>query len=90
MKMIDINKELGITSIDFNNMDMNNNTEDNIDDFFKETLDDLDKFDEKAWKKLARRFIFLAAKSGGYPKKKVVFGRVIEYLLKCSMYLLFY
>lgn len=32
-------------------------------------------------KKLARRFIFLAAKSGGYPKKKVVFGRVIEYLL---------
>lgn len=32
-------------------------------------------------KKLARRFIFLAAKSGGYPKKKAVFGRVIEYLL---------
>ena len=51
MKMIDINKELGITSIDFNNIDINNNTEDNIDDFFKETLDDLDKFDEKAWKK---------------------------------------
>ena len=24
---------------------------------------------------------FLAAKSGGYPKKKAVFGRVIEYLL---------
>ena len=51
MKMIDINKELGITGIDFNNIDINNNTEDNIDDFFKETLDDLDKFDEKAWKK---------------------------------------
>lgn len=32
-------------------------------------------------KKLAHRFIFLAAKSGGYPKKKAVFGRVIEYLL---------
>lgn len=32
-------------------------------------------------KKLARRFIFLAAKSGGYPKKKAAFGRVIEYLL---------
>ena len=32
-------------------------------------------------RKLARRFIFLAAKSGGYPKKKAVFGRVIEYLL---------
>lgn len=32
-------------------------------------------------KKLARRFIFLTAKSGGYPKKKAVFGRVIEYLL---------
>lgn len=32
-------------------------------------------------KKLARRLIFLAAKSGGYPKKKAVFGRVIEYLL---------
>ena len=32
-------------------------------------------------KRLARRFIFLAAKSGGYPKKKAVFGRVIEYLL---------
>ena len=32
-------------------------------------------------KKLARRFIFLAAKSGGYAKKKAVFGRVIEYLL---------
>ena len=32
-------------------------------------------------KKLARRFIFLAAKSGCYPKKKAVFGRVIEYLL---------
>ena len=32
-------------------------------------------------KRLARRLIFLAAKSGGYPKKKVVFGRVIEYLL---------
>ena len=27
MKMIDINKELGITSIDFNNIDINNNTE---------------------------------------------------------------
>ena len=32
-------------------------------------------------KKLTRRFIFLAAKNGGYPKKKAVFGRVIEYLL---------
>ena len=32
-------------------------------------------------KKLARRFIFLTAKNGGYPKKKVIFGRVIEYLL---------
>lgn len=32
-------------------------------------------------KKLARRFIFLAAKSGCYPKKKIVFGRVAEYLL---------
>ena len=32
-------------------------------------------------KKLARRLIFLAAKSGDYPKKKAVFGRVIEYLL---------
>ena len=37
MKMIDINKELGITGIDFNNIDINNNTEDNIDDLFKET-----------------------------------------------------
>ena len=32
-------------------------------------------------KKLARRFIFLAAKSGCYPKKKAVFGRVAIYLL---------
>lgn len=32
-------------------------------------------------KKLARRFFFLAAKRGSYPKKKVVFGRVAEYLL---------
>ena len=32
-------------------------------------------------KKLARRFIFLAAKRGSYPKKKAVFGRVAEYLL---------
>ena len=32
-------------------------------------------------KKLARWFIFLVAKRGGYPKKKAVFGRVIEYLL---------
>ena len=32
MKMIDINKELGITSIDFNNIDINNNTEDVIED----------------------------------------------------------
>ena len=29
MKMIDINKELGIIGIDFNNIDINNNTEDN-------------------------------------------------------------
>ena len=32
-------------------------------------------------KKLARRYLFLAAKRGSYPKKKVVFGRVAEYLL---------
>ena len=32
-------------------------------------------------KKLARRYFFLAAKRGCYPKKKVVFGRVAEYLL---------
>lgn len=32
-------------------------------------------------KKLARRYFFLAAKKGSYPKKKVVFGRVAEYLL---------
>ena len=32
-------------------------------------------------KKLARRYFFLAAKKGYYPKKKVVFGRVAEYLL---------
>ena len=32
-------------------------------------------------KKLAKRFFFLAAKKGSYPKKKVVFGRVAEYLL---------
>ena len=32
-------------------------------------------------KKLARRYFFLAAKKGCYPKKKVVFGRVTEYLL---------
>ena len=32
-------------------------------------------------KKLARRCFFLAAKRGSYPKKKVVFGRVAEYLL---------
>lgn len=32
-------------------------------------------------KKLARRFIFLAAKSGCYPKKKAVFGSVAIYLL---------
>ncbi len=32
-------------------------------------------------KKLARRYFFLAAKKGSYPKKKVVFGRVTEYLL---------
>lgn len=32
-------------------------------------------------KKLARRYIFLAAKKGSYPKKKVVLGRVAEYLL---------
>ena len=32
-------------------------------------------------KKLARRHFFLAAKRGSYPKKKVVFGRVAEYLL---------
>lgn len=32
-------------------------------------------------KKLARRYFFLAAKRGNYPKKKVVFGRVAEYLL---------
>ena len=32
-------------------------------------------------KKLARRYFFLAVKRGSYPKKKVVFGRVAEYLL---------
>lgn len=32
-------------------------------------------------KKLARRYFFLAAKKSSYPKKKVVFGRVAEYLL---------
>lgn len=32
-------------------------------------------------KKLARRYFFQAAKKGCYPKKKVVFGRVAEYLL---------
>ena len=32
-------------------------------------------------KKLARQYFFLAAKKGCYPKKKVVFGRVAEYLL---------
>lgn len=32
-------------------------------------------------KKLARRYFFLTAKRGCYPKKKVVFGRVAEYLL---------
>ena len=32
-------------------------------------------------KKLARRYFFLAAKKGCNPKKKVVFGRVAEYLL---------
>ena len=32
-------------------------------------------------KKLARRYFFLAAKRGSYPKKKVVFRRVAEYLL---------
>ena len=32
-------------------------------------------------KKLARRYFFLAAKRDSYPKKKVVFGRVAEYLL---------
>ena len=32
-------------------------------------------------KKLGRRYFFLAAKRGCYPKKKVVFGRVAEYLL---------
>ena len=32
-------------------------------------------------KKLAKRYFFLAAKRGSYPKKKVVLGRVAEYLL---------
>lgn len=37
---------------------------------------------EIKWRKqLAKRFFFLAAKRGSYPKKKVVFGRVAEYLL---------
>ena len=39
-------------------------------------------------KKLARRYFFLAAKKGCYPKKKVVFGRVAEYLL--GVYAWFY
>ena len=37
---------------------------------------------EIKWRKqLAKRFFFLAAKRGCYPKKKIVFGRVAEYLL---------
>ena len=37
---------------------------------------------EIKWRKQpAKRFFFLAAKRGCYPKKKVVFGRVAEYLL---------
>ena len=37
---------------------------------------------EIKWRKqLAKRFFFLAAKRGSYPKKKIVFGRVAEYLL---------
>ena len=37
---------------------------------------------EIKWRKqLAKRFFFLAAKRGCYPKKKTVFGRVAEYLL---------
>ena len=37
---------------------------------------------EIKWRKqLAKRFFFLTAKRGSYPKKKVVFGRVAEYLL---------
>ena len=37
---------------------------------------------EIKWRKqLAKRFFFLAAKRDCYPKKKVVFGRVAEYLL---------
>ena len=37
---------------------------------------------EIKWRKqLAKRFFFLAAKRSCYPKKKVVFGRVAEYLL---------
>lgn len=32
-------------------------------------------------KKLARRYFFLTAKKGSYPKKKIVLGRVAEYLL---------
>ena len=37
---------------------------------------------EIKWRKqLAKRFFFLAAKRGCYPKKKVVFRRVAEYLL---------
>lgn len=37
---------------------------------------------EIKWRKqLAKRFFFLAAKRGCYPKKKVVLGRVAEYLL---------
>lgn len=39
-------------------------------------------------KKLAKRNFFLAAKRGSYPKKKVVFGRVAEYLL--GVYAWFY
>ena len=37
---------------------------------------------EIKWRKqLVKRFFFLAAKRGCYPKKKTVFGRVAEYLL---------
>lgn len=38
-------------------------------------------YEIKCRKQLAKRFFFLAAKRGCYPKKKVVFGRVAEYLL---------
>ena len=52
MSTIDINKELGITSLDLNNINTTDeNAEEQIEDFFEETLEDLAEFEENAWKK---------------------------------------